>query len=58
MNTEGYNYHSTIIHFDDTDYLVQGNINDDILMFRDINELLESERDNVNVMLGGRENYD
>jgi len=44
-----------IVEIDDTDYLVQGNINDELTMFRPVSELLECERDNVNKILGEME---
>jgi len=46
------NYHSKIIEVDDTDYLVQGRIDDKLTMFRPVNDLLECERDTVQVMMG------
>lgn len=44
--------HTDIIEVNDTQYLVQGDLTDAITMFRDVNDLLECERDNINVMLG------
>lgn len=44
--------HTDIVEIDETKYLVQGDLQDAITMFRPITELLECERDNVNVMLG------
>lgn len=50
------NKYSTIITVDQKKYLVQGDIDDQILMFRTVNELLECERDNVQKMLDGGKN--
>ena len=44
-----------IVNIDDTRYLVQGRVDDEITMFRPINELLECERDNIQKALGGLE---
>jgi len=41
-----------IVEIDDEDYLVQGRVDDPITMFRTVDDLLECERDNVNVMMG------
>jgi len=46
---------SDIVNIDDTKYLVQGRVDDEITMFRPINELLECERDNIQKALGGLE---
>lgn len=46
-------YTSThVIDLDNTLYLVQGDLDDSITMFREIDNLLECERDNVQMMLG------
>jgi len=44
-----------IVNIVDTRYLVQGRVDDEITMFRPINELLECERDNIQKALGGLE---
>jgi len=44
--------HTDIIEIDDQDYLVQGDLQDAITMFRPVNDLLECERSNVNVLMG------
>jgi len=41
-----------IVEIDNEDYLIQGKVDDPITMFRDVNELLECERSNVNVLMG------
>jgi len=38
---------SDIVNIDDTKYLVQGRVDDEITMFRPINELLECEKDTI-----------
>lgn len=49
----GSNY---IVGVDNTDYLVQGKIDDQITIFRDVNKLLECERDAVQpALLGDKE---
>ena len=52
-NTNGYNYYSNIITVGETDYLIQGKIDDPLTMFRTVDELLECERDNVQKILQG-----
>lgn len=55
----GFDYeseYSSIVEINGDRYLVQGDSDDEIWMFRDINELLECERDNVQKMMG--EQYD
>jgi len=47
---------SDIVNIDDTKYLVQGRVDDEITMFRPINELLECEKDTIQTaILGDRE---
>ena len=52
----GYNYHSKIVNIDESEYLIQGSLDDDVVMMRDINSLLECERDNIQKQLGDVEN--
>jgi hypothetical protein len=42
----------SIVEVDDTEYLVQGKVKDELTMFRPVTELLECERDNVQKMAG------
>lgn len=44
-----------VVEIDDTDYLVQGKVEDPITMFREVDDLLECERDNVQLMMGEME---
>lgn len=46
----GYNYHSKIVNIDDTDYLIQGRVDDPLTMFRPVEQVLECERDAVQAM--------
>ena len=46
---------NNILDIDDTLYLVQGRVVDEITMFRPIKELLECERDQIQKALGGLE---
>jgi len=41
-----------IISIDDTEYLVQGKVDDTITMFRPVNDLLECERDTIQEVMG------
>jgi len=50
-NNQGYNYHSTIVTVDDEEYLFQGDVDDELTMFRSVDELLECERDNVQLKM-------
>jgi len=47
----GYNYHSKIVNTDESEYLIQGSLDDEIVMIRDIDKLLECERNNVNQLV-------
>jgi hypothetical protein len=47
-----------LIEVNDDKYLLNGEPSDEIYMIRSVDELLECERDNVQKMLGGAENYD
>jgi len=42
---------SYIVEIDETDYLVQGKVEDSLTMFREIDDLLECERDNVQKLM-------
>jgi len=47
---------SHVVEIDDTDYLVQGKIDDPLTMFRPVKDLLECEKDNVRAKM--LESYD
>lgn len=49
-SNDGYNYHSKIVSIDDTDYLIQGRVDDPLTMFRPVNNVLECESDAVQKM--------
>jgi len=42
---------SDVITVDGDQYLMQGDTDDEIVMFRDVDDLLECERDPVNLMM-------
>jgi len=42
---------NNIVDDDETTYLVQGRVDDSIIMFRSVNELLECERDPIQKVL-------
>jgi len=45
-----------VVEIDNTEYLVQGEVDDQITMFRPVDKLLECERDPIQkVLLGGTE---
>jgi len=44
--------HTDLVTVNDDLYLVQGDLTDSIVMYREITDLLECERDSVNVMMG------
>lgn len=52
------NGYSTVVDIGDDTYLVQGAIEDPIVMFRTVDELLECERDNVQLMMEEVEDYE
>lgn len=47
--------YSSVVEIDEDLYLVQGKINDPIVMFRELDKLLECERDQVQKYLGNHE---
>lgn len=46
------NYYGHIINVDEDELYIQGRIEDPLTMFRDLDNLLECERDNVQVLKG------
>lgn len=47
--------YSSVIEVDGVDYLVQGRAEDELIMFREVDNLLECERDNVQLMMGEKQ---
>lgn len=42
-----HNYHSKIVKIDESDYLIQGKVTDQITMYREVDDLLEAEKENL-----------
>lgn len=45
-------YGNHIVEIEDDYYLIQGRVDDELTVFREIEDLMEFERDNIQEMLG------